>query len=242
VNLVDPLEWDSSFFGLPIGRVREQVAADEIALAAHEADAHHLRCTYLLARAHDVALIVRAQEYGFVVFDVRIELARETTGHPAGMERLRTGDVQDLAWLAPLVRKRFRATRFFADRRFPPERSAELYVEWLRRGLEGNPQRRILVSENDDGFVLCHIDRDSSTGTIELIGVAPDAAGTGLGRALIAGAGALFAAVAVTTANVVTQGHNIAAQRLYQAHGYRTTKVGLWLHRWAGASERRSSR
>lgn len=242
MSLVEPLEWDSSFFGLPIGCVREQIAADEIGLAAREADARGLHCTYLLAPAHDAALLARAQEQSFVVYDIRIELARETRGHPAEMERLRQGQMDDLAWLAPLARERFCATRFFADRHFPPERSAELYVEWLRRGLQDDAQRQILVSDNDDGFVLCHFDRASSTGSIELISVAPGATGTGLGDTLMAGAGALFAAAAATTATVPTQGHNIAAQRLYQAHGYRTTKVGLWLHRWAEASDRGPAR
>jgi ribosomal protein S18 acetylase RimI-like enzyme len=33
-------------------------------------------------------------------------------------------------------------------------------------------------------------------------------------------------------ATVVTQGHNTAAQNLYQRHGYRTVRTSLWLHRW----------
>jgi hypothetical protein len=32
---------------------------------------------------------------------------------------------------------------------------------------------------------------------------------------------------------VVTQGRNVRAQRLYQAHGLLTRSIGLWFHRWS---------
>jgi ribosomal protein S18 acetylase RimI-like enzyme len=65
-----------------------------------------------------------------------------------------------------------------------------------------------------------------------LIAVAAAAARRGVGAALLAGVGTIFADHSLATAQVATQGHNVAAQRLYQAHGYRTTSMDLWLHRW----------
>jgi dTDP-4-amino-4,6-dideoxy-D-galactose acyltransferase len=232
VSLIERLEWDSSFFGFPIGKVREGVRADEIELAVREAGRCNLRCIYLLAPANDYALLDKAQRSGFLVRDIRIELERGVVGHQASKAGLRRGSVEDLACLSSIARESFRHTRFFADYGFPPDRSAELYVEWLRLGLEGEDGWVALVSENAHGFVVCRVDRPSGIGSIALIGVASGATKKGLGSALMAGAGALFVGSSLQTATVVTQGNNVAAQRLYQAHGYRTSQTHLWLHRW----------
>lgn len=230
--LVEQLEWDSSFFGLPIGRVRDDVAVDEIESVIQEARERQFRCIYLLASAADGALSGSAQEQGFMVRDIRVELERTVTGHPMSMKGLRPGRLGDMSWLADIARERFRNTRFFADKNFPPDRSAELYVEWLRRGLTGEPERQTLVTEDATGFIVCHLDPHARVGKIELIGVVANTSGRGLGGTLVAGAGTIFSDASLHTATVVTQGSNIAAQRLYQRHGYRVSKTHLWLHMW----------
>jgi dTDP-4-amino-4,6-dideoxy-D-galactose acyltransferase len=232
VSLVERLAWDSSFFQLPIGRLTDNVTADNITAAISEAEARKLKCIYLLASADDYTLIGSAQENGFLVREIRVELERPVVGHSMGIARLRVGGPADLPRLAQIARQRFRGTRFFADKGFALDRSAELYVEWLRRGLRDESERRTLVTEDASGFVVCHLDSRSSTGRIELIGVAADAAGRRLGDVLMAGAGSVFHEASLNTAMVVTQGHNITAQRLYQRHGYLTAKTSLWLHRW----------
>jgi dTDP-4-amino-4,6-dideoxy-D-galactose acyltransferase len=232
VSLVEQLHWDSSFFGFPIGRIKSRVTASDIELATREADDRKLRCVYLLAPAGDDTLICSAQEHGFRVRDIRVELERPVVGHPIAMDGLRRGQIEDLLPLAQIARERFLTTRFFADKRFPPERSADLYVEWLRKGLMGAPDRQTLVNEDLTGFIICHLDPSSSMGKIELIGVAAGASGQGLGSALTAAAEAAFADASLDTALVVTQGSNIVAQRLYQRLGYRIYKTHLWLHRW----------
>jgi dTDP-4-amino-4,6-dideoxy-D-galactose acyltransferase len=232
VGLVEQLQWDSAFFGFSIGRASNAITAKEIQSAVEEADDLQIRCLYLLVAGHDEALLASAQTHGFEVQDVRLELERTVAGHPSDMGALRTAQADDLLQLAPIARERFRETRFFADKRFPLERSSKLYVEWLRRGLTTEPERRTLISDDPSGFVICHLDPTTHTGSIELIGVAENATGVGLGRILMAGAGSLFIDTAMTRATVVTQGRNIVAQRLYQACGYRTTAMSLWLHRW----------
>jgi dTDP-4-amino-4,6-dideoxy-D-galactose acyltransferase len=233
VSLVEQLWWDSDLFGFSIGRVGNAVTAGKIQSAVDEAEDIGVQCLYLLVAGDDDVLLTSAQAHGFEVRDVRLEMERLVAGHPAETGKLRTADVDDLSQLTPIARERFRETRFFADKRFPTERSPKLYVEWLRRGLTSRPQRQTLMSQDPSGFVICHLDPATRTGSIELIGVAKGAAGLGLGRELMAGAGTLFIEASMDRATVVTQGRNIRAQRLYQACGYRTTTMSLWLHRWS---------
>jgi dTDP-4-amino-4,6-dideoxy-D-galactose acyltransferase len=236
MGLVEQLQWDSAFFGLPIGRVSDDVAPSEVASAVREADDLQLCCVYLCVAAHDHALIESAQEQGFLLRDIRVELARAVDGHPSSMTGIRAGRLDDMSWLTPIAQERFPDSRFFVDKGFPRSRSREFYVEWIRRGLTTEPRRQTLVTQDRLGFVVCGLEFPSRIGSIELIGVAEGAGGDGLGTSLIAAAGAFFIESSMITAQVVTQGSNIAAQRLYQASGYRTTATSLWLHRWQGAS------
>jgi ribosomal protein S18 acetylase RimI-like enzyme len=212
--------------------VQAGVPAAEIGAAVGEARERALECVYLLVEAEDADAVVAAEEAGFRMREIRTELQRPVSGHPVQTVGLKRGSVEDLEQLAPIARERFRGTRFFNDQHFERERSSELYVEWLRRGLTDERERQTLVAAENQGFVVCHCDADSGLGTIELIGVSEIAAGRGLGRTLMAGAGALFVRRSLTRAKVATQGSNLGAQRLYQACGYRTTETFLWLHLW----------
>lgn len=232
MTLVELLEWDSSFFGFPIGRVKDEIRTGQVESAVREADERGIRCTYLLVPADDQALLDAAQKHGFLVRDVRVELDRAVAGHATALNGLRHADLQDLATLRPIARERFQRTRFFADPGFSAERCADLYVEWLSRALRGEPGWKALMTEDARGFIVCELNPQSSVGAIVLIGVATSATRQGLGSSLVSGAGSLFLDASLLKATVVTQGHNVAAQRLYQAHGYRISRVDYWLHRW----------
>lgn len=232
------LSWDTRFFGFPIGQVCDGVDARAIAEAVKQAESERIDCLYLLAAAEDAELIDVAQQHGFLVRDVRIELDRTvpaTIHSPAGLRRAGSGD---LSRLESIARDRVRGTRFFADSRFPFERCTDLYVAWLHRGLHGAPERVTIMSEDASGFLVCRLDPRARSGTIELIAVSARAAGRGLGATLLGGADALFCEASLERASVATQACNIAAQRLYQRHGYRTRRAQLWLHRWPQAKGR----
>lgn len=235
---IERLAWDSDFFGFAVARVA-CAQADEASLDAALAACRtqRIRCAYLLLDAADAAASERAQERGFVVRDLRLELEQALgTGHapdaPAGAVAIGPARAGQRDALERIAREAFAQSRFFADPGFPRERCRELYAAFLRRGLDGAPERLTLASEDAGGFVACHLDRERGVGTIELIAVAEDVRGGGVGRALVDAALATFADAGLARAEVVTQGANVASQRLYQHAGFRTSSARLWLHRW----------
>lgn len=229
----EPLEWDSDFFGFPVARLVSG-GAESLEEALQLADANGVRCLYFLCPSEDLPLLHRALDAGFRPYDIRLELSADLGRASASPQDVREATADDTPTLETLAAERLLGSRFWSDPRFPRDRVRDLYVAWMRRGLSTAPLRKTIVAGEVEGFVTCRFEQEGEVGVIELIAVSPAQEGKGVGDALVQGAGQAFLEAGLKKSEVVTQGSNIAAQRLYQRSGYRTARVGLWLHRWAG--------
>lgn len=230
----ETLRWDSEFFGFPIGRINEGGTAQQLARVLARADADGIRCLYDLVPVDDLPRLHEALRHGFEPYDIRIEFERSLDAqatHPAN-EEIREADPSDEDALADLAAQTIEATRFALDPHFPRDRIPLLYAEWVKRGIQTRPARRVFVAEPMAGFVVCGFGAAEAVGSIELIGVAARFERQGIGRLLMSQAHASMIEAGCDRARVVTQARNLRAQGLYQAVGYRTRAVAWWLHRW----------
>lgn len=213
---------------MPIGRVlEEQLDAEAVDRWARD---HDVACLYVLGR-DDPGAAVEAEEAGFRLMDVRMELGRPAAGDESSSLRPATAD--DVEPLRELARANHRITRFYADPNFPDERCDELYATWISRSIEGWADA-VLVADVDGrpaGYVSCHA-LEWGWGSIGLIGVGPDARGRGLGRELVNGAVGWARERGLERVTVVTQGRNVPALRTFEGCGFRTDEVGLSFHKW----------
>jgi dTDP-4-amino-4,6-dideoxy-D-galactose acyltransferase len=134
----------------------------------------------------------------------------------------------------------FRSTRFAADPGFPRPAVAALYDTWLRNSVAGFADA-VLVSGPTgapEGFVTLH--SSGAITRIGLIAVSPTARGAGVGYRLVAGATQWAAAHHCNEVRVVTQGSNVAAQRLYQRCGFLSATAHTWFHAWPGRVHERA--
>ena len=230
------LDWDSRWFGIPIGRadLPELTAAAAAAVDAW-AGAQGLRCVYVFADEP-----ARFDLAGFDPVDVRVEYELDPVpiakgaGSPARPMR-----PEELERVCELSRGLFTGTRFSKDIRFPRERVRELYAEWVRRDSSGGVPGCLVLETGADlaGFVTGRMDpNEAAKGLIGLIGVVGDQRGRGLGRELLAQICSAFVAAGAQRVNVVTQGSNTAACRLYEGKGGRVVSRGHWYHRWLDAT------
>jgi dTDP-4-amino-4,6-dideoxy-D-galactose acyltransferase len=227
------LEWDTEFWGRRIGRVRGG-RVDERRLADIDdwARANDVDCLYFLADPGAPDSAHRAEQGGFRLMDVRVELDRavgERAEFPNGVREAVPADREPLRAIAVASHG---ATRFYADSRFSDERCDDFYDTWITRSLDGWADG-VLVADADGrpgGYVSCHLaDR---TGSIGLIAVDEAARGGGLGVALSLGAVAWCAARGAERMTVVTQGRNVAALRTFGRAGFLASTLGLWFHKW----------
>lgn len=171
---------------------------------------HEFRCLYCLCEPDHARW---AEGEGFELIDIRVELDWQGTREaPTGIRE----EMGERDRLQELARDAFADSRFYQDERFPRERVDAMFGRWLERSSV------VLTDDDRRGFITY------DHGHIGLVGVSAEARGAGLGVQLVNAAQARNPSL-----TVVTQGKNIAAQRLYQKCGFRTSAVKLWYHRWS---------
>lgn len=233
------LDWDTQFFGFRIGRIASLTPTAEaltaaLAWAAQEAMAG----LYLLVDAGAAESMRAAEAHGFRCMDLRLTYRRrlgdDAMAAPLIPGGVRAATKHDLDALRAITAGAFRHTRFSRDPRLAPRADA-LYATWIERAVDGLADA-VLVSvgpeDEPTGFVCCHV-RDDGQGEIGLTAVREDQRGRGIGGQLVAAASAWLGGRGMRQAVVVTNAANLAAQRLYQRHGYFSDRIELWYHRWA---------
>jgi dTDP-4-amino-4,6-dideoxy-D-galactose acyltransferase len=242
-DICERLAWDSTFFGVPIARIRaNRLTASLAARIDAWAAAEEIRCLYLLADPTDIATMRLADASGYRLVDVRVvhELRLDAAPRvpdlslPPPLSLPRMADVRlavadDIPALRDIASRIHRGTRFYNDPGFPDARCDELYATWIERSVEGWAERVFVTGPIGaaHGYISCHRD-----GRIGLTGVRADLRGRGYGLALYRTAIDWLASEDVEPIQLVTQGANIQSQRLFQRLGGRIASMGLWYHRW----------
>jgi dTDP-4-amino-4,6-dideoxy-D-galactose acyltransferase len=228
------LEWDSDFFSHRIARVEgSRLASDTVQQIFDWCAQHRIDCLYLRADSNDAETIRVADAMQFQLVDVRLTFERALAIAPPLPASIRSWCEADLATLASIAGVSHSDSRFYFDGHFPRERCDQLYRVWIERSCHGWADA-VLVAELEGcpaGYVSCHLETDD-TGSIGLIAVAPEHRGAGLGTHLVNAALQFMLGKGRSRAIVVTQGRNVASQRLYQRCGFVTQSVELYYHRW----------
>lgn len=236
------LPWDSEFFDLRIARVQsDRLDAGDLEPLEEWCTGNGIDCLYFLADPDAPESLIVAEESGFRLFDIRVQLRHVINRYPSrpieeipgyGLRALLEHDTPVLMEIAGRIHH---ITRFWRDPGFPADRCSELYRRWLQRDVTDRADR-ILVCEctgQPVGYVTCILDTDSpGCGTISLLGVHEAHRQKGMGSRLLRGAIEWFGSEGVVDVSVVTQGTNISSLRVYQEAGFLIDSMMVWFHRW----------
>ena len=181
----------------------------------------------------------------FDLVDIRVTFLLELSTPTPNARRnsnvlVRPAESADVPILQEIARHSHADTRFYADERFPRHLCDALYSTWIARSCTGYADMVFAAeyAQTVAGYISCHLDTKNGQGSIGLLGVDKQARGQNVGQALVGRALEWFAAQHMRTVAVVTQGRNIAAQRLYQKNGFLTKSVQLWYHKWYAGGKR----
>lgn len=234
------LPWDTELFGLACARVVGG-AMDEAKCRSiiDWCRGEKVGLLYYLADDDDVTSWATAMAAGSRMVDIRVELVLDHSWswcpapEPTPGTMLREATDGDLEALLPIAASVHTDSRFFADPEIPREKAAEMFSWWLRRSVGDGFADVVFVAELE-GKAVSYITAKitDGVGTIGLVGVGSEARGQGIGLAMVRRVLEWFAEAGVQKVSVVTQGRNVAAQRVYQRCGFLTASIRFWYHKW----------
>jgi len=238
------LAWDSEFFGVETARVRGDWLTGARVKAIDECcERGKVAWLYFLGRGDDAETTRCAEAGGFGLVDVRVTYERAIGGEIAADAEIRRYEEADLPGLLKIARTSYVDSRFYYDRHISRKKCNELFETWTKRCCEKSAERVLVATPGDRrvvksggaavGYVTMDFDaQQMGWGTIGLIGVTEKARGAGVGERLVKGALRWAASEGLAGMTVVTQGRNIAAQRLYQRCGFIIRSLQLYYHKW----------
>jgi ribosomal protein S18 acetylase RimI-like enzyme len=166
---------------------------------------------------------------GFRVVECLLTLGQalpESLPAPVRVGPMRAGEEEACAALAGRV---FQYDRFHWDPRIDDSAADRLKRAWILNSARGRADTMLVARDGGEvvGFNACI--RSGDTAAIDLIGVAPEARGGGLGKALVEASLAHYAGAAREMI-VGTQSKNIASLAMYQRTGFRIRDSHLTFH------------
>lgn len=235
------LSWDTEWWGCVTARVTVPAVDRDCARVIDDwCELRGVELLYFLCPADDLAAPAVVESAGYRLVDLRTTLNRQDSGigtrdaGRAGDVEVRTATDADVPALGEIAASSYRLSRFYADPHLPEDRCEMLYRTWIRLECEGAADIVLIATDGPSaiGYISCHADRCRQTGRIGLFGVAESYRRSGVGSALLCRALEWFDRQGTPSIDVVTQGRNIAAQRLYQRSGFLSSNTELWFHKW----------
>lgn len=241
--MIEYLEWDSDFFGISVGSVRNRVDSeshlDSVLRELKESNLNLIYLTVPVDRADLITGILREREA--ILADTRVEMSadiaklnsRQELDEPDGF-LIRMAEDKDAVPAGELASYCFRGlTRFYRDPRLSDERCDELYRTWAERdiGRESNSCLICTFKERTAGFstAVCTGDKNAKIG---LIGVDTEFRGCGVGQALLKNTAGMLWEKGIEHLIAVTQLASIGAMRMYERAGFLLRETSVVLHLW----------
>ena len=218
---IDPLAWESDFFGIPSAIVRINDAATPLS----DSD---LACWQRLQAkipAQRSDLLDALQQRGFSLVEGEIDLAITVGQHAnPGAE---VASVEDIPALRQLAAQAFAQSRFRTPW-YAPEDSGRFYAQWIENAVKGTFDHLCLVFREQGGGIRGFVSLrklSDSEGRIGLL------AGRGIGEQLMQAALQWAQQQQLSTLRVATQMGNTAALKRYIASGATISATAYWLYR-----------
>jgi len=223
------LDWDSKFFGFPVEKIMLNGFFSEeqfrILLAESSADVVYIYVPQAFSPEQELEL----SGTGAVKYDVRTTFEKQITSGSISAKIVRiseaTDELEQLAWIAG------GDSRYNSDPRFRPY-FRPLYSEWLRKAFVNAGSIVLTAMESGKIAGMAIVSLAETAGKIELLAVAPEFRGRGIGSSLLNAVGAICLEHGKRLCSVVTQQKNVSACKLYAKNGYIITKQEAVWHRW----------
>lgn len=220
-GVLEPLTWESQFFGLPSAVVRFRDDAPALT-AADFSPWERVQAKIPAGRADWLDAL---QTLGFQLVEGEVDLSLAVTPHsPAATE---VATEQDIPALRQMAAQAFAQSRFRAPW-YAPDASGRFYAQWIENAVKGTFDHECLVFRANSGDIQAFVSLRQLSDSEARIGLL---AGRGMGDKLMQGALNWAAQRQLSTLRVATQLGNTAALKRYIASGGNIDATAYWLYR-----------
>ena len=234
-STIEILDWDSNFFDLRVGRINGTISdGNELAgvleeLKILDIDLGYYSSPVPLENHQDISL-----PYHINLVDKKTTYLKKITGNAPVNNSITgfKGEYPDEKLLALAIESGI-YSRFNVDKKIGRSKYEALYKAWINNSVNKKIAKEVLVYMENQiiaGFVT--LGEKNSRADIGIISVDSDHRGKGIGKSLMLNAENWFANRNYIHIQVVTQGDNLAACRLYESCGYEIDRLEYLYHLW----------
>ena len=238
-QLYQKLKWDSDFFGVNIGyisclrltpnienHIKDFIRKEKIDLLEYQCN------------CHDRESVVTAEKSGYSFVDMRLTFESFLNSdinidRKEGFEVIK-GEESDISRLKEIATDIYKHSRYYFDPNFDRDKVITFYTSWVEKAILGTfDDYAYVLYHNTKPIGFCSVKKTRpDTAKIGLFGIDAEYSGQGLAKYLLDVSLSKLKEEGTSYVEVVTQGRNYAAQRLYQRCGFVTKTTELWYHKW----------
>ncbi|MEK9497908.1 dTDP-4-amino-4,6-dideoxy-D-galactose acyltransferase [Photorhabdus sp. P32] len=230
---IEPLEWDSHYFGLSTARL--DFTSDASLLTSSQLDQYALVQAKVPTQRLD--LIDGLSVLGFSLVEGEIDLSLMigivNANNDNSESKLLSAEQRDIPMLKEVASNVFPLSRFRTPW-YQPQDSGRFYATWVEKAVLGTFDHQCLLVNGDNGqpagFVTLR-DIGAGEARIGLLAVFPGNIGCGIGSKLMLAAQQWCQHHQIHQLRIATQTSNIAALRLYTRSGAFVESTAYWLYR-----------
>jgi len=221
---IEPLEWESQFFGIDSAIVRFSDTAPALDVAQLGVWSR-VQAKVPAARSD---LLDGLLSLGFQLVEGEVDFALPlTSAAPADDAQAITATLDDIPLLRDAAAQAFAMSRFRAPW-YAPDASGRFYAQWVENAVKGAFDHECLILRTPQGALRGFVTLRQINEQEARIGLL---AGRGAGEALMQAARQWCVARGLYTLRVATQAGNRAALRRYIASGGNIESTAYWLYR-----------
>lgn len=233
------LDLDSEIFGFPVAKIiPDKLSLTELEHAIYCLKKENVRLAYWASNPDDEGSQRAARLYHGFLADKKVTFIVDIAQIPErsacmGWDIKEYADNLPCTNMEKLAIQIGKYSRFGVDPRIPEDKLIDIYKRWIRNSVNRQIADAVFVARQSGKVVgMVTVGKKNERGDIGLMAVDPDVRGENLGVALVAAAQDWARQNGFRFAQVVTQGENVAACRLYEKCRYHIDKVEFFYHFW----------
>ena len=238
-NKVIHLDWDSNFFGIPIGRIYANgLTGEHLSKRLESAKQENIKFIELFCDVSDHESVYSSESLDFHLADLRITLKKnleedikEDRGHKDLI--FKKADRADINRLKTMSKGLFKDSRYYRYQKFDRNNIDLMFQIWIEKSVPGEFDDEVYcLYDETDILAFCSLKYKGNTASIGLFGINSAYRGKGLGSLILKRILHLLYKRRVTDVGVITHGRNSGAVHLYQKNGFGLAAITLCYYKW----------